>query len=183
MSGNYPAATPIADVKGTTPDGLVSVNDLIITALPAEAGAYYAENSDRTQGIRIESTQTAALGAKVTVTGTLTTDPLTHERYIKDAGFTSSTSDTAPKPLFMLCKDVGGAALGTLIPAVPGTVGPHNTGLVVRIAGKVTAKDPSGSTYIWVNDGSVPGVGIKLDTSRLASADVPGGKSLIFLED
>jgi len=173
LSAVSPAPISIAQLKGSTPDGPVSVNDLIITAVPGEAGAYYAENADRTEGIRIVSSQTVDVGTRVGVTGTLTTDPQTHERYIAGAAFISTSADSEPRPLFMQCKNVGGAAFGTKVLAVPGSVGPHNTGLAVRIAGKVMAKDPGGSAYIWVNDGSISGNGIKVDTSHLSSTDVP----------
>lgn len=173
LSADYPPAVPISSVKSDTPDGPVTVGDLIITATPTEAGAYYAETADRYQGIRIQSEQSVAIGSKVTVAGMLTTNPDTHERFIANAVFINSTPDSAPKPLVMQAKSIGGASFGSLIPEVPGSVGLHNTGLVVRIAGRVTAKDSNGSSYIWVSDGSLPGDGIKVDTSHLASTDVP----------
>lgn len=161
------------DLKANQPDGVFAqVSDLIVTATSAEAGAYYAETADRTQGIRIEPTNSAAVGQKVTVKGKLATDPITHERSLKYATFVSAVGDTEPEPLLMECNTLGGGALG-VIPAVPGSNGPHNVGLAVRVAGKVTVKDTVASRYVFLNDGSVPGFGVKVDTSHIGPALVP----------
>jgi hypothetical protein len=181
LSGNYPAATPIDVLKGSTPDGLASVGNMIITALPSEAGAYYGEDEDRIQGIKIQSTQTVAAGSRVSVTGTLTTDPNTGERYLANAGFTGSTGDTEPKPLEMQLKSLGGAAFGSLVPAVPGSVGPHNTGLLVTVCGKVTQK-AGDSSYVFLNDGSLPDPGVKIDTSRIPSGSVPSVGQVVSVQ-
>ncbi len=181
LSGNYPEAIPIAALKGETQDGLVSVGDVIITAVPSEVGAYYAEDADRTQGIRIQSAQAVASGSRVSVTGTLTTDPNTHERYLANAGFTSSAADTVPKPLEMQCKSLGGAAFGTQIPAVPGSVGPHNTGLLVTVCGTVMVK-AGDSSYVYLNDGSLPDPGVKIDTSSVPSGSVPSVGQVVSMQ-
>jgi hypothetical protein len=171
LTSNY--FSSLSDLKGSTPDGAVVVDQLYVTALPSETGDYFVENKDRTQGIRVKSSDIVGLGSRVKIRGTLKTDPDTHERYIDQATFLNPASDKAPDALGMLCKNLGGQGIGTLVPAVPGSVGPHNSGLVVRITGKVTVKDTEGSSYIWVNDGSMPGDGLKVDTSRLSPGDVP----------
>ncbi len=160
----------LTTLKAQQPDGTnAEVSNLVITAVPSEAGAYYAETTDRSCGIKIVSNDTAAVGQKVTVRGTLRTDSLTKERYIDAASFTSKTSSTEPKPLNMLCKNIGGAAYG-LIPAVPNSSGPHNTGLAIRIAAKVTVK---GTNYVFVNDGSLPSYGVKVDMSHISPTLIP----------
>lgn len=165
-------------LKAQQPDGTnAEVSDLIITAVPSEAGAYYAETADRSCGIKIVSSDTATVGQKVTVRGTLRTDSLTKERYLDVASFPSKTSSTEPKPLEMLCKNIGGAAYGS-IPAVPDSSGPHNTGLAIRVAGKVTVK---GANYVFLNDGSLPGYGIKVDMSHVSSALIPDGGQTVGL--
>lgn len=169
-------AKALDDLKKNSADGFAAeVSNLIITATPAEAGAYYAETEDRTQGIRIESTDSIAAGTKVTVRGTLKIDPQTNERSLISASFTSPSSSSEPESVYMACKNVGGDALGS-IPAVPGSLGLHNTGLVIRVAGKVTVKEPSGS-YVYVNDGSLPGDGIKVDTSHVSASLVPNANT------
>lgn len=171
LSANY-APYGLQDLKTTQADGArAEVSDLIITATPAEAGAYYAETEDRAMGIRIESSDTVAVGSRVTVSGILSTNATTRERYLADARLYVSASATQPQPMLMQCVSVGGAAEG-LVEAVPNSSGPNNTGLVVKIAGKVTAKDPGGA-FVFINDGSLPGNGIKVDTSHVASTLVP----------
>lgn len=99
------------------------------------------------------------------------TDPVTGERSLVSARFLDQQTDTEPEPLLMQCKSVGGEAAG-LIGAIPGSVGPHNTGLAVKVAGRVTVKDPGGA-YLFINDGSMPGDGLKIDTSHVPSLGLP----------
>ncbi len=168
----YEPFDSLADLKSNAPDGTyASVADLIITATPAEVGAYYAETADRAAGIRIVSEDSAHPGTKLKVNGILQTDPVTGERSLVSARFLDQQTDTEPEPLLMQCKSVGGEAAG-LIGAIPGSVGPHNTGLAVKVAGRVTVKDPGGA-YLFINDGSMPGDGLKIDTSHVPSLGLP----------
>ena len=176
----YTAYT-LTNLKMNAADGLnAEVSNLIVTASTAEAGAYYAETADRSTGIRIVSSDLYVFaGKKVAVRGTLYTDPQTKERMLKDAFFISQVSDTQPKPLQMHCRNVGGARYGPSL-EVPGSTGPHNTGLAVEIGGRVTAKDTN-SKWIFVNDGSMAGDGIKVDTSHISAANVPNVNSTVVI--
>lgn len=177
------AFTPydLVSLKSSAPDGVnAEVANLIITATAAEVGSYYAEMPDRTSGIRIVCADPYVfVGKRATIRGTLATDSQTHERYLNNASVLNQVTDVQPQPLAMGCNDVGGAALGT-IPAVQGSFGPHNTGLVVKVAGVVKMKDAN-SKYVFINDGSMPGIGIKVDTSRISSSLVPNvGEIAVF---
>jgi hypothetical protein len=168
----------LADLKSQQPNGVdAQVANLIVTAVTSEAGAYYAETEDRTCGIKIVSSDTATVGQRVTVRGTLQTDSLTGERYLANATFALKTAASEPKPLAMLCHEIGGAAYG-LIPAVQDSVGPHNTGLAIKVAGKVTVK---GANYVFINDGSLSGYGLKVDMSRVSSALIPNVGQVVGL--
>ena len=162
----------LSDLKRNKANGtMAEVRGLIITATPGQAGAYYAETEDRTQGIKIVTTNSATLTSRVTVKGELATDPATGERYLTNARFASVTSGSLLKPVLMQCLGIGGPAWG-LVSGVPGSVGAQNTGLLAKIAGTVKAKDSSGQ-YVFVNDGSMPGNGLKVDTSHIPAAYIP----------
>lgn len=170
----------LGDLKSSAPDGVYAeVGGLIITAVPSEAGAYYAETEDRTLGIRVSSTDVVPVGRKVTVRGQLATDSQTGERSLAGASLVNPVAAAQPEPLLMLPRSVGGGALG-LIPAVPGSQGPHNTGLAVKVVGEVTVRDPGGA-YVYINDGSMPGDGLRVNTSSVSSSLVPNVGEVVSL--
>jgi hypothetical protein len=168
----------LKDLKGKPNGTGAEVSDLVITATPIEAGAYYAQVLDRSQGIRIESSQSVDAGTRVNVKGTLQSLP-TGERYLGDVVFSNAVGAADPAPLMMLSSSVGGSAFGTQ-PAVAGSKGPHNTALVVKVAGTVTARADD-SSYIFISDGSLGGDGIKVDTSHVPASIVPNAGDVVAI--
>lgn len=166
-------AMSLADLKANQNDGVgARVENMIVTASPIEIGAYYVETADRTMGIKVQSSDSVGVGQRVMVSGYLATDPQTGERYLTNASLSAPVTDSEPKPLEMGCKSIGGAAVGAKIPAVPGSQGANNEGLVVKLSGTITAKDPSGA-WVFINDGSFSDDGIKVDTSHVPWGLVP----------
>ena len=161
-------------IKSDIPNNTtVGFGNVVVSATPSGLGTYiyYVERFDRTSGIRLFSTSTAAEGDRAYVTGTLGTLS-TGERYINNAAITAQGSATVPDPFTLRCSDVGGAGTGTYQSGVPGTRGPHNTGLLVRLAGRCTIR-AADATYFCINDGSLPDPGVKVDTAKLNPAVVP----------
>ncbi len=169
----------LADLKKNKPDGTrAEVGSLTVTAAPDQAGAYYAQTSDRTQGIRIEATSGGAvIGDTVVVRGELRTDPQTGEKSLINASLVSTTPGAAAKPLLMQCKAIGGAVWGP-IRAVSGSVGAPNTDLLVKVCGVVAYVDLGSQTFL-INDGSVPGNGIWVDASRIPAFPIPSESDIV----
>ncbi len=145
------------------------IADVKCAATAAQTGAYYVQSLQRVCGLRVETTDSALVGEKVTVTGTLRTKP-SGERYLENAHIESRVASSAPEPIYACAAELGGSGLG-LCKGIPGSVGPYNAGMLMRISGKVRNY---GSGCIYVNDGSVDGEGIKVDTSALSTVPVVG---------
>lgn len=118
-------------------------------------GCIYVQEPDRTSGIRAETADSSLnVGDVVNVSGTISTRIFSghpSERYLSGAAVTRLSSGTAPGPLAMNCRGVGGGSFGSLVPGVKNGVGLNNVGLLVRISGKVTYVT---GTYLYVDDGS-----------------------------
>ena len=131
-----------------------------VTGIFAMDGCVYVEEEDRSSGIRIAGTGAGlAVGDVVNVSGTVSmryVSGVASERYLTSASFTRVSSGTPLKPLAMSCLAVGGGAAPPYLPGVidatgrPG-VGTNTIGLLVKVAGKVTAVV---SNYVWIDDGS-----------------------------
>ncbi|MDH7601311.1 MAG: hypothetical protein QHI38_04100 [Armatimonadota bacterium] len=152
-------------------DTEVLINDVIVTAVPDQVGSYYVENQSRTCGIRVESVDSAAIGNKVTVIGGIATNP-NGERVVKNARILSAAASTPLCPVGMSCASVGGSDCLGLYDVgqrgVSGGIGPNNIGLLVRVWGRVqSVQDESGNTVYYINDGSLPEHGLKLDLHGL----------------
>ncbi|MCX6374628.1 MAG: hypothetical protein NTU88_01065, partial [Armatimonadetes bacterium] len=71
----------LREAKSTLTNGSpVAFGGMSVTA--TFTGCVYVEQSDRGQGIRVNTGKSFAEGAVVNVSGTIETDPLTEERYI-----------------------------------------------------------------------------------------------------
>ncbi len=165
------ASIDLASAKLARDASEVLISDAIVTAVPAQVGAYYVEKQNRTCGIRVESADTVAVGSKVTVIGGIATNP-NGERVVKNARILSAVSSNPLYPIGMTCASVGGSDyLGVYNIGQRGVVGgfgPNNIGLLVRVWGRVRAfQDAFGRTTYYVNDGSLPEPGLKLDLSNL----------------
>ena len=165
---------PTGDVDAAKTSGnstQVAISDAVVTATSAQTGAYYVESPDRTSGIRVESTDPASIGDVVTVFGGIATNA-NGERVVKNASIASAAPGTALRPLGMSCRSVGGADLfydGTTgQQGVENAYGPNNIGILVRAWGIVSAVEIEPGLFSWfINDGSLPDPGLKIDLTGL----------------
>lgn len=170
-----PPAEPVPFSKSLADRTLVKIEGARISAsVPDE---FYAENPDRTWGIRVTKQAHGLTAGEVTVVGTLRTDG-NGERYIEAQSATSAGSVTVA-PLFLIAKSLGGADAGFEANAttgqrgVTGGLGPNNIGLLVRTFG-VTRQTQDG---IAIQDGSKVNVLVRLQDG--SSAPHPNNKVVI----
>lgn len=156
----------IADAKAL-PDGTcVYLTHKLVTAQLDDfldgSAAWYIQEDDRTCGIGVTASGIGA-GRYAGLTGRMTT--VGQERVIRNYSFGPSGGTDALKPLAMLSKDLGGVASNGAEGQVPGARGPSNVGLLVKVAGKVTAREGA-DFYIDdgsnLNEGAKPGLLVKL---------------------
>lgn len=115
----------------------VSIYGQICSASTAEiGGAFYAQEPDRTRGIRVETSESVQRGQVVSVRGTLRT--AAGERTLTADSIAVVGSADTPQPL--------GVRLSALVRTKPPLAG-----LLARTWGQVTAK---GSGYVTISDGS-----------------------------
>ncbi len=111
------------------------------------------QDSDRAGGIRVSSTVPVRAGDRVDVTGTMGT-------FMNERSITASSVMVypgpypLPEPLGMSNRTVGGGALNANTPGVELGQGLHNTGLLVRVWGKVTAVNSSSQLFA-IDDGAM----------------------------
>ncbi|MDO8587904.1 MAG: DUF5010 domain-containing protein [Armatimonadota bacterium] len=148
-----PGIAAILDAKAL-PDGPSNMfalrGKLVSAAFP---GFFYIQEPASWSGMRVISTASAAPGDEVDVAGFM--GGLGAERFIDCTGNAVvgiSPGPGGPYPVFMTGASIGGARLNSYTPGVFGGVGPNNIGLLVRIVGKVTRRDPSGQ-YFYIDDG------------------------------
>jgi hypothetical protein len=75
----------------------------------------------------------------------------TGEVYLRNAVLLSSAPGTEVRSLATVAKNIG-------------TAGPGNVAMLMRTAGMINMDD---NLVFYVNDGSLPGMGLKLDTSTV----------------
>jgi len=133
----------------------VSLNGIVVSL--AAYGFFYAEKTDRSFGIKVNTSDTVSEGELVNVSGYMATD--NGERAIVSdanglANADPSNTYPRPMPLGMTNKALGGGAVGDCTPAVADAVGTNNTGLMVRTWGTV-ASSYIGTYYTYyIDDGS-----------------------------
>jgi hypothetical protein len=123
-------------------------------------GFFYTERSDRSFGIRVSYPWLGwdISGQLVDVRGWMATD--NGERVVVADGPDAVELYGGPYPLpaalGMCNRSLGGGAVGPYTPAVGDGYGLNNTGLFVRIWGKVTAAYPSENDLpvFYIDDGS-----------------------------
>lgn len=141
------------------PDGTyVDLDGKIVTAVFPNDNCIYVQEPDRSSGIRVAySGSGVAVGDTVDVTGNVSTrrpDGYTaSERYVTSAvvKVASLAAGWQPRPLSMMCRSVGGAAVAPHLPGVQNGIGLNNIGLLAQIIGRVTYIT---ETFIWVDDGA-----------------------------
>lgn len=151
------------------PDGAaISLTCKAVTGYPVDVTSrFYIEETDRSSGIIVDKTGGAGLldvsrNDLVTLRGVLAT--VGGERVLTQINVSAKSTGTAPAPLGMSCKDLGGAADGYTAGVQEGS-GLNNIGLLVTVWGRVVPLGPdsfvlfdgmSGETGVRVISGSIP---------------------------
>ncbi len=124
------------------------------------AGASYVEEPDRTAGIRVAWSSGLTLSRRVTLTGRLST--VDGERVLLAENVEDPGTPATVQPIAMALKALGGGRIGRQ-PAtqeyrtaqagwqILPSLGANNIGLLVRVAGTVTAV---GADHFYLDDGS-----------------------------
>jgi photosystem II stability/assembly factor-like uncharacterized protein len=134
----HPSGT-VAEAQELDDDSQVVMTDAAVTA--SFPGAVYVESTDRSTGMKLLTNQTLTPGTRVQVRGILGTDGL--ERVVRYGDLLSlSTGNIGP--LGLSTRYMTGAASDKGLKTIP---------LLVRICGKVTARDASAG-WFTVDDGS-----------------------------
>lgn len=156
---NYlPPTESIGKAKAFTDGTTVTLAGKVVSA---NFGAcFYIEEIDRSSGIRVESTVTG-VSSLVNVVGTLST--VNGERRLISATTEIAGTGEVPGAIALTNRAVGGAPLNTYTPGIYGGTGLNNIGLLITVAGRVTAIEPG---LCYISDGSTTG-GIAVDTSNL----------------
>jgi|GEM_PF-580909 len=161
---------PIGEVKAKADGAQVKLkNPVVVTK--SDSGGYWAQEQDRSSGIRIVSSQNPPVNTLVSnVEGVMATNPETGERYIDATGKTASIgSPFTPVPLGVNNRAAGGSR-------VTSGSGVPTDGLLVTVWGRVTGVDFSVPISFYLDDGS--GVINDTPTDFIPSA-VPGIKVLV----
>jgi hypothetical protein len=153
---------------------------VVTSGTSAFAQRLYVEEGDRTSGIAVEygplGGPVLLEGDQVWITGQMRT--VGQERVVGNARpFVLGHLERGLAPYFMVSRAVGGSSLTPLVPGVPGSIGPYNVGLLVKVSGRVTAVDPAG-LFFCVDDGGgladgtlvdgAPAKGIRVSLAGLA---------------
>jgi len=142
-------AESIGALGGMQDGERVSLQGLVVTAGSAEAGANYVQEAGRSAGLRVESDVSFTRDHFVNVEGVLGTKP-SGERYLSDAMLTSDSPGVGAIPMGAKCAAIGSPAEGLA-----------NVGLLMRTWGRVGVSMPG---YFYINDGSLPGDGLRVET-------------------
>lgn len=150
------SVSSIAEAKGM-PDG-TPVAIPVTSVSEKFATAFYMQGADRASGIRVESGNGPGKNYTVQVFGRLA---LVNgcERALTDCKIVAGNIGTAVEPLFLRTTAAGGQAFGSHTPGMTSGIGVHNVGLLVSLAGRVTALTADG---FYLDDGA----GLKDDSGN-----------------
>lgn len=144
--------TSISQVKGNPNGTSVTLTGKVVSAGKQEMGdAIYVQEPDRSSGLKVYfgAVQTGAVIADlVTVSGTLGTS--NGERLLNNPSAIVTGSTSAPDPLGMVNRTVGGWDYNQYTPGVTGGTDLYNIGILIATWGKVTAL---GSDCFYMDDG------------------------------
>lgn len=178
-----PATPTISAAKALADDMPVSLVNKVVTA--GFTNSCYIQEADRSSGILVLGA-TAERGSLVTVGGVMGTNAVGERAVTLPVLTLDSPADPLriPKPLLLLGRDLGGAALNSYTAGVAGHPGLHNVGLLVQVCGRIVSKDD----YAFVlSDHSVPvkvlAPGIDLTSFDAGDMVLVTGISSLELED
>jgi len=144
--GPNPTAVDIRGAKQAAEAPVVTIAGQKVTHI--EIGLFCIEEPGRNAGIAVKCFDPVECGDVVSVIGE--TQTIDGERILVDGLVLSRASGTPLQPVGMATFDLGGGALGYQ-PAIVGSYGLNNVGLLVRVCGRVTA---SGTGYFYLSDGA-----------------------------
>lgn len=172
----------IGSLKGL-PDGsgVTIANKIVTVGTDVFYNTAYIQDTGRAGGIKLVTTLPLSAGSRVDILGgTITTQ--NGERIISNPDLLIHNGPyDIPAPVLLRARDLGGGALNEYTHGVNNGFGLHNTGLLVRLAGRVTAVNP-GSKLFAIEDGS--GTTNLLGTTGALAwcAGLVGGQSLAMPE-
>lgn len=146
----------IPTIKNAVDGAAVILLGKVVSASAAQIGAYYVQEPNRQNGIRVEAISGSAdVGELVNVSGWMAT--VDGERVIFDATLTPAGSGSV-EPLAMINKAGGGSDFNDKAKGVTGGVGLNNVGLLITTFGKVLSK---GANEFYITDGSTASLRVK----------------------
>ena len=144
----------ISDIRDLQDGTRVSIDGLVVTSSSVQTGGNYVQAIDRSAGIRVEGATPMTPFNVVNIEGTLATTP-SGERMISQATYQVISTGVIPREINARPSEIG--------PFIAAGNGPGNLGLLMRTFGKVTDR---GTGFIYVNDGSLPGKGLRVNMTR-----------------
>lgn len=173
-----------AKQKGDTPVTMVTIAGAVVTAVSGDY--FYVQSEDRTTGILVyEPSHGLIAGRRANVYGPIRTNN-NKERFIDAEDVSDAGAGVPILPFYTMASRLGGADLnydpltGAGQQKVTGGIGLNNIGLLMRISGKVIARDPAPPvTWFMLDDGSLPGVGVKC--SVVTGVTVPELNSFVVV--
>jgi len=156
--GAYECPLNLGAAKRTYTNGSsIALGGFSVTAVFPADQQIYVERQDRVSGIRVNTSETFGLGQILNLSGVITTDFTTGERYVQPSppwpDPTGANVLLAPVGLNNVA--LGGGAFG-LQQGIADAIGLNNIGLLVTVWGKFTYRTP---TMFTIDDGS--GVNVK----------------------
>ncbi|MBP6964286.1 MAG: family 10 glycosylhydrolase [Armatimonadetes bacterium] len=142
------AVSSIAEAKGLPNNTPVSIPTASVSS--KFAAAFYMQDCSRASGIRVESAVGPAPNYTVQVSGRIRLVNACERALVFCKIVPGVIGDTV-EPLMMNHRWVGGSPFGSYAPGMAGAAGLNNVGLLVSVAGKVTAVLPDG---FYLDDGS-----------------------------
>jgi len=143
----------ISDLAALADGTMVRLEGKLVVATSAEVGANYLMEP-KVAGLRVESAAAFARGHRVTVQGRKGTKP-TGEVYLYEAAPVTDVADAETGPLTTQAQVIGAKKLG-----------PNNVGMLMQVTGKIYV---DWSQDYYINDGSLPGNGLKIKTTHLST--------------
>ena len=136
---------PIGYVRRLSTNSPAYIQNAVVTATTVDSAGVFVESADRSSGIKLLTSQSLAVGQRVSFTGTVARAG--GEFQIGNVSLLSIADGSTLAPLGMTTRTIGNDPTEYL-----NYVGLNTTGLLVRFAGKVTGVGGT-ERIIYVDDG------------------------------
>ena len=154
---------PVGQIKFEEDNSEVEIEGTV-TASISGAGCAYVEQDDRSSGIQVRGTGLPTAGARIWVRGEVQTDPVTREMYLQVLQWAPAGLSYL-SPVALTASSIGGGTFGRQEGVFGGT-GLNNTGLLVKLCGRVKERADDNS-WLTVSDGSGAADTVRVDLSGL----------------